>query len=89
MAAKGSLYSHTDLNDYISLIFVIKKVGEGGALDLVETDVMLEFEVGNAVILDSSQVVHGSRAFAGLPEDRLIGIFIIHKPMLKVLALDF
>jgi len=85
MSAVGVAKMHKDPNDYVSLLFMIQsELGQGGDLELGGADTSLAWDVGDAIILDSSKVYHGTREYNGLGEDRLVGIFIVHKNFMRI-----
>jgi len=85
MAVKGVARMHRDGNDLVAFLFLIKSDGDGGELELGHTGKCLHWQVGDAVLLESSKLWHGTRSFTG--GDRVVGIFIIHRVVLKLFGL--
>ena len=88
MATQGIACIHKDTNDVLSFLFLIKSDGTGGELEIAGTGHCFAWKVGDAIILDSSDLAHGTCEFSGLPTERLVGLFIIHKTMLRVCGLQ-
>jgi len=84
MTPRGVSKMHRDRNDFISFMFLIQSPGEGGELEIGGTKHAVAWEVGDAVIMDTSTVYHGSRAFEGDENGRLVGLFIVHKPFCSI-----
>lgn len=87
MAVQGVARMHKDTNDLVSVLFLIKSEGKGGELEIGGTRTCFDWKVGDAIILDSSKLYHGTREFTGKPLDRIVGLFIIHKSILRVCGL--
>jgi len=85
MAVKGVARMHRDSNDLVAFLFLIKSDGDGGELELGYTGKCLRWQVGDAVLLESSKLWHGTRSFIG--GDRVVGIFIIHRVVLQLYGL--
>jgi hypothetical protein len=93
MCPAGSASMHIDSNDYICAIFLIH-VGErtkGGGLEIGGCDVCFNLRIGDIILMDSDLLWHGTRGYCGFEDpllvsrsDRLIGIFIIHRPYLRL-----
>jgi len=85
MAARGMAKMHTDINDVVSVLFVMKSEPNcGGGLEIGGSDLVFEWEVGDIIILDSADLVHGTRDYLGSIDSRIVGIFILHKSMLRI-----
>ena len=85
MAAQGLSTMHKDSNDLISFMFVIKQKEEaGGELEVGGTNKAIAWEVGDGIFMDTADLFHGSRQFEGPEEERLVGLFIIQKPFMRV-----
>jgi len=85
MAARGAAKMHKDLNDVVSVLVLIKSTPNcGGGLEIGGANMYLDWDVGDAIILDSSELVHGTREYLGNIQDRIVGIFILHKAMLRI-----
>ncbi len=63
---------------------LLKKDGKGGQFDLGDTDYVLSFQVGDAIVADGSTFTHGNRKFWGKQEDRIIILFIVHHTICSV-----
>jgi hypothetical protein len=87
MATLGVAQPHLDRNDLIAVLMLVKSVGRGGALELIGLDSQLSWQVGDAIVLDSAKLVHGTRPFSGKAEDRIVGLFIVHKTVLRICGL--
>jgi len=79
MASRGVSNMHRDENDLISFMFLIQSPGKGGQLEMGGTKHAIAWEIGDAILMDTSSVYHGSRAFEGDENERLVGLFIIQK----------
>mmetsp|Transcript_9978 Transcript_9978/g.13444 ORF Transcript_9978/g.13444 Transcript_9978/m.13444 type:complete len:220 (+) Transcript_9978:385-1044(+) len=83
MSPVGVSILHQDPNDFVSFIFVIQsELGALGGLEIGDLDLVFTWKVGDAVILDSNVLYHGSRDYLGYSEGRLVGIFLIHRTYL-------
>jgi len=85
MAAKGVAKMHTDINDVVSVLFVMKSEADcGGGLEIGGSNLVFDWEVGDVIILDSADLVHGTRDYLEDINSRIVGIFILHKSMLHI-----
>jgi len=85
MATTGSSKMHRDRNDLVSILILLDSSADcGGGLEIGGTGIVFNWKVGDAIILDSSLLPHGARDYKGDLEKRLVGIWIIHKPVLRV-----
>ena len=57
----------------------------GGALEIAGSGLAFNIQCGDVCIMDSDALVHGSRHYTGGPEDRIVGIFILHRSVLRSL----
>lgn len=90
MATLGVANIHKDQNDLISFLFLIKSDGKGGELEIAGTGKCFSWQVGDAIILDSSALAHGTCDFFGdCPEDRMVGLFIVHKIVLRLCSVAY
>lgn len=90
MGTAGGSKMHCDRNDLISFLFMIdRSPGPSGGFELGGTDVVFKFDVGDAIILDSCAFPHGSRGDVFSMSNRLVGIFVIHKSMMRILGFNF
>jgi len=85
MAARGVARMHKDFNDVVAVLFLIKSGKNcGGGLEIGGSGIVFNWEVGDAIILDSSKLAHGTRKYLGDVSKRVVGIFILHRSMLKI-----
>jgi len=92
MCPRGISKMHKDQNDLLSFMFKIQKVksGGGGQLELGGTNLAIDWNVGDAIMIDSSQISHGSRLLnlenleKGAENERMVGLFLVQKPYLRV-----
>jgi hypothetical protein len=88
MCPAGCSYMHVDKNDFVAFVFLIyieeKAGGEG--LHIGGCGVNFNLRIGDAVLLDSDVLWHGSETYEGeeniadiTKHDRLVGLFIIHR----------
>ena len=85
MCPAGLSKLHRDKNDMISFLFLIRaEKGKKGGLELGGLELGLKWEVGDVIIIDSQTLPHGSRDYGGDSKERMVGLFIIHKSMLRV-----
>lgn len=84
MAAEGMARMHKDENDFVSFLFLMKSEGEGGELEIGGARTCFDWKVGDAILLDSALLYHATRKFQGRTKDRVVGLFIIHKSLLRV-----
>lgn len=84
MAARGLARLHKDQNDIVSLMFLIQSPGSGGELEIGGTGTAIGWQVGDVVIMDTADITHGTRDFFGEDSGRIVGLFIIHKPFLRL-----
>jgi len=84
MCPEGAANMHQDKNDWLSFLFLIEtEPDKGGELEIGGSARALAWQVGDAVVLDSSQLYHGVRHYRGDPNKRKVGIFIIQRDFLK------
>jgi len=84
MAPRGESKMHNDVKDAIVVMFVIQMDDNcGGELEIGGTNSCINWQVGDAVLLDSKSYYHGSRSYDG-KADRIIGLFIIHREFLWI-----
>ncbi len=89
MATCGVARMHFDRNDVVSILVLLSSpANSGGGLELGGTSKVLNWEVGDAIILDSADLAHGTRDFVGDLDERIIGLFILHKPLCRVLGVQ-
>jgi len=89
MAARGVAKLHTDMNDVVSVLFLMKGVPNcGGGLEIGGADIVFEWEIGDIIILDSADLVHGTREYGQDIDSRIVGIFILHKSMLRICDIE-
>jgi hypothetical protein len=80
---------HTDPNDLISFLFLIQMDANcGGGLEIGGTGNCIDWKVGDAILLDSAGLMHGTRNYTGDTDNRLVGIFIIHKNYLRINGIE-
>ena len=89
IAARGKAKMHKDRNDYLAFLFLVSaKTGQGGGLEIGGTGHSFEWKVGDAILLDSADLFHGTRQYLGDSEERVVGIFIIHKNYLIINGIE-
>jgi hypothetical protein len=97
MCPAGRSLSHLDSQDFISFIFLIyvKPDCGGKGLELTQANVSFPMEIGDVCLLDSDSLSHGSANFDGAEnanalheEDRLVGLFIIHRRLIHLLGVN-
>lgn len=86
MTPEGASKMHNDRGDLIALLVLLSKdpSSSGGALEIGGTSYAVDWQIGEAILLDSAQLYHGSRDYCGNLGQRLVGIFIIHNAFLKL-----
>ena len=95
MCACGASLPHTVDNDFVSCAFVVNigKKTVGGGIDFPDLKLSLNLRVGDLLIMDSDVISHGSFRYQGSEDpinptldDRLVGLFVIHRSYLKLLG---
>jgi len=89
MSPEGTAKMHKDRNDLVAFLFLIDTDENcGGGLEIGGTDYCFNWRVGDAIILDSWALAHGTRKYLGEKKNRLLGIFVIQKPYLRVHSIE-
>ena len=84
MSPIGSCRMHKDKNDFLSVVVGITTPAAGGALEIGGSGYCFNIRCGDILILDSDSLYHGSRHYSGTPEERVVGIFILHRSVLRL-----
>lgn len=87
---KGATKLHRDPNDFICFVFPVEAEDNlQGGLEIGETSVCFQAKVGDATLLDSDELLHGSREYRGDPSKRIVGIFSIQKSYLRLRGVEY
>jgi hypothetical protein len=86
MCSEGGSGFHRDPKDYVSFIFVIECSGKRGILELGGLGDAFKFSVGDAILLDSRALEHGT--IGEIEEGRKVGLFIVHRTFLYLLGVE-
>ena len=79
---------HRDMNDYVSVLVHLSTTPNcGGGLEIGGSKICLNWDVGDVIILDSSKLVHGTQCFVGDLNDRIVGLWIVHKTILRLYSI--
>ncbi|MGZ4849754.1 MAG: hypothetical protein ACXV2C_00010 [Candidatus Bathyarchaeia archaeon] len=83
MSPRGVAKMHVDRNDLVSLLFLISSdPNSDGSLEIGGSQHCFDWTVGDLVILDSASLYHGTRRYTGEFDNRIVGIWMIHKTFL-------
>ena len=86
MCVQGETQMHTNPNDFVSVLFPINLPQNcGGGLELPALQKVVNWKIGDACVINSADITHGSRNYCGEIGDRLICLFILQKSYLKLL----
>jgi hypothetical protein len=89
MCPVGTALLHRDPNDLVSFLFLLRaSFGCKGGLELGGLGVVLKWEVGDGVILDSRAFSHGTRDYQGVVGSRYVGLFIVHRTYLYLQGVE-
>ena len=84
MCPRGTSKMHVDRMDLLAFLFLILTDDKcGGGLELGGSGLYCAWKIGDCIILDSSQIHHGSRKYFGDVGNRLVGIFILQTSFLR------
>jgi hypothetical protein len=89
MCTKGGSGFHRDPNDIYAFIFVIEcddSASDRGMLEIGGVGVGFKFGVGDAIMVDSKALEHGTVGY--LNKGRMVGIFIVHRSFLYLHGVD-
>ena len=77
--------------DVISCVVfrIVTENNFGGGLEIGGTSLCFGAKVGDATLLDSDELLHGSREYQGDPNERLVGVFSIQKSYLRLKGVKF
>jgi len=90
MAAEGKAEMHKDQNDLISVLILLDTpANSGGGLEIGSSKVVFNWNIGDCIILDSSLLPHRTHNYVGEDNDRVVGIWGVHKSLLNLHEIDF
>jgi len=87
MATTGVTSFHRDRNDYATFHFILESPPNSkGGLEIGGANLCFKGDVGDALLFDADELYHAPRDYKGDPDDRMVGVFIIHKTFLRLLG---
>lgn len=90
MAAKGAAGMHSDSNDLVSFLILLSTSENcGGGLEIGGSGCVFNWKIGDGIILDSALLPHGTCNYIGDLSERIVGIWIIHKRLLRLYNISF
>jgi len=78
MAAQGIAKMHCDNIDYVSILVLIRTTSTdcGGGLEISGSKTCINWVVGDVIIIDSAKLMHGTQAYTGDPDDRIVAMWL-------------